>query len=464
MAIAWLAVFSLSGLTGGRAAVAGPLVAALAGAAVFFTVLLRRSPRLPLDEVGLWYVGIALAYTALPLIVYLALGMEWTPFNDLRLFISQPAPAMVGRVGWHFALYLLTFAGVYLLVRGRAALPASEPPRVPGALATSAFLLWTFVTVSLLIPRLFFDLSSSDYYESYRVVQQLPLLLRQWLRLASGIGLVLELVLLLWIFGDWRNRRWIAITWLVFEAVQTVVTAGARTELMLMLVAIVFLYHRTVRPIRLSVAVAGALVALVGFTALGYYRNYRMIQDAAALSTPVSAGEFESVFANAVDIYERKAADELGDIPPGLTMSDLVAPIPSQLLPFPKSSMSDWYLGRFYLSVQEQGGGLAFGVVPQSMLGAGIPELLLRAALVGFLFGWATRVAARNPRRLWVVIGYLWLTLYAYQSIRASTFHALSDFTQQFLPAVVLLEGTRLVLVAGTRGRGVRRPALRTAP
>lgn len=463
LGVVWAAVFGVTALGSREAMVAAPIAVSVGATALFLLVLLRRSRVVPLDEIGTWYIGIALVYTVLPLIVYLVLGMQYGPINDLRLYLEQPQPEMVATLGWYFTAYLMAFAGMYLLIRGRASIPTTTRPHVSQALGTAAILLWLFLTVGLLIPRLFYNLSADTYIESYAVVSRLPILVRQWIRFTGGIRLVVELVILVWVFDDWKKRRWIAFAWLGYEGSQMLLSAGARTELMMALVAVTVLYHRLRRPVRFPLAVAGSVLILVVFMGLGYWRSYRGLQEVGAVGSTLNAGEFEAVFANAIDIYQRKRAGELNDLPPGLLLSDLVAPIPSQLLPFPKQSIPDWYMSEFYLTLREQGGGLAFGAIPQSLLGYGLVEVILRGAFVGLLFGVMTRWAARRAGRLWVVVFYLWMTLFAYNSLRSTTFHVMSSLVQHFVPAVVVVEVARwAVRRASVRG-GSPGPALTPA-
>src|SRR5260370_26063259 len=129
-----------------------------------------------------------------------------------------------------------------------------------------------------------------------------------------------------------------------------------------------------------------------------------------------NGGEFESLFGNAWDIWRRKSVDGLHDIPFQLYLSDFFAAVPSQLLPFEKMDYATWYLTSFYPEIRNAGGGLAFGVVPQAILGFGLPELAIRAAALGVLYAWLRRYSLTHANMLWPYLGYLWLTACSYQS------------------------------------------------
>ncbi|HEU0054241.1 MAG TPA: hypothetical protein VFQ39_13735, partial [Longimicrobium sp.] len=320
LAVAWVCAFAVTALGSREAMVAVPALAVLLLASFFYTSLLRRSRVMPVDEIGTWYVGIVVAYIVLPVLTYLALGMEWTPFNDLRLFLNQPGPEVMAAIGWYFVAYLAAFGAAYLLVRGRTGIPVMVRPHVSRSVAMATFAVWVMASVGLLVPRLFYDLHASSYAESYTVLWKLPLLVRQAFRLAGGVQLIAQLVLLVWVFEDWKKRRVFVFGWLAFEVAQLVMTAGSRTEVMLVLVAATVLYHRVVRPVRFWVAASGSVFLLILFMGLGMWRNYQNVQDSGRLETVATAGEFEAVYATASDIYQRKAAGELAHLPPGITV------------------------------------------------------------------------------------------------------------------------------------------------
>src|SRR6266550_6257634 len=66
-------------LDGDQRAVVAPALVAGATALAFFAILLRTSRVLPIDEIGTWYVAAVTVYTVLPLVVFLGIGMTYTP-------------------------------------------------------------------------------------------------------------------------------------------------------------------------------------------------------------------------------------------------------------------------------------------------------------------------------------------------------------------------------------------------
>lgn len=443
----------------GQAAVFVPMVVALLIALAFTGELWRRDRVLPLDEVGLWFAGAVTIYTAWPLFVFQIIGLEYTPFNDNRLFQIQPSPADVGRMGWWHVAFLSAFAITYLLVRRRVPAAQRESPVISRSRLIMTLAVWLGAWgLSVLVSLQSSAPADSDSYAGgYAAVASLPLAVRQIMRLTSNVAFVVNLIFLVWLFSDYRKRRWIIWIWLGSQVVSIVLNPGARTGVMLSLLACFILYHLRVRHVRPLLAALFGILGLVGFLVLGLLRAVgSLLGGAVVLPTLPLGGEFESLFANALDLYSRSTTGGIPPVPLGVYLADIVAPIPSQLLPFEKFDAANWYMGTFYPEAFEQGHGLAFGSMAQAVIGLGLPEVFIRGALLGVIFAAAFRIYRRRQRRLWVVVGYLWLTLWSYQSYRASTLALFSPFLQQFLFTFLIFEIGNALL------EGVLRPGSRS--
>jgi hypothetical protein len=433
-------------------AVALPLLAAVVIALSFALVIEAWERSASLDEIGIWYVAALAAYTSLPLLSYLALGMQYTPLNDNRLFTIQPTPADVAVVGWLHVTYMAAFALPYLALRGRHSWSTTERCPVRASAVMVIVGLWVVTNLALVLPALFFDLSAGSYLDQYAVIAQLPLGVRQFLKLLDGTRSVLTILLLIVLFRHYERTRWLIAGVLLWQVATTVLAGGSRTEMMITVVATAILFHRFVARIRLRTAVVGGLIGLVTFLGLGLLRTFRGAADAGPFSVVAGAGEFESLFGNAIDLRDRLDRNEFARGEPAVTLSDLVGPVPSQLLPFAKDDPSSWYLRTFYPELMERGGGLAFGVISQAIAGLGFADLLLRGLLVAFIFAALHRYYRANAGRLWVIAFNAWMIVWAYQSFRASTFAMLTMFVQVFLPTFLMIEIGRRIL-AGATGR-----------
>jgi hypothetical protein len=291
------------------------------------------------------------------------------------------------------------------------------------------------------------------YAESYLAVQSLPLLVRQALKFASGTGFVCTLAILTWLFRDYRRKRWIIALLLAGETALTLAALGARSQLMLLLAASGILYHLEVRPVRLRTAMLLGSGALAAFLALGIVRSLQGVRGFGERASSLSVGEFEGVFGNALDLERRKAQGEVPPVPTGFFVADVLAPIPSQLLPVTKVDPADWYLETFYPEIKERGGGLVLGVIAQSILGGGPAEVVARGLIVGVFFAALHRLFVRRRGRFWVTAVYLWTLLMAAVSFRATSFYFVSPFVQQVLPTIILVEVIRALIAGAARAQ-----------
>jgi hypothetical protein len=261
--------------------------------------------------------------------------------------------------------------------------------------------------------------------------------------------LILKLALLILLFKKWEATRWRAVLclWLGLETAFTILNMGARFELTLLLLSALLCFHRFVKPIRLSHALAAGILFVGGFHIMGMTRNYinrgKSEVPSITLHTLASAtNEFQTIFATAYDLDGMKKAGQLGDIPLQVYASDFLMPVPQQLLPVRKIEPSQWYLD---LKGFDGRTGFMFGVMAQSVIGFGLLELALRGFLIGFLFAWAQRWYTRRSSRYLPTLIYVWLCVWSYYTFRASTFYLLSPFIYRVLPIAALIYcGARL--------------------
>jgi hypothetical protein len=120
-------------------------------------------------------------------------------------------------------------------------------------------------------------------------------------------------------------------------------------------------------------------------------------------------------------------------LPSYFFLGDILAVLPQQLAPYTKFDPATWYVNRFFPEYAAAGGGLAFGVIPESLLTGGIVSAAIRGAFLGLLFAGIHRLYVHNPRRLWVFVFYVWITTLSYQAFRASTLYLLVPFVYRFL-------------------------------
>lgn len=429
--------------------VALPALLALVTFAWFFARLAAHSRAAPVDDAGAWFGASTAVYLFMPVAVYFALGMEFTPLNDVRLWSNGiPTPADIGEVVWYNTLFVIGFAVPYAIGRVRLgpAPEATAPRRVDLAFVLPVVIFVVLTNAFFVVVGLLVDLGSDTYEGSYLAIQQLPLALRQAWNAFIRMRWPLTLLLMLLMFqryGRWRLVLW---GWLAFEIAQQFVMGGSRAALFIFLAAALFLYHSYVRPLSTRFVAFAAIAGLLAFQALGFLRDLQSVATGEGGFSPLgSGGEFEVLFGNAYDLLLRTRAGEVHP-PLGLYLSDFAALIPSQLLPFQKIDSAEWYLRTFYPAVWESGGGFAFGVIAQAIVGLGKVEALLRGVVTALLLLGLRRLYLRRRENPWVVVAYLWFCLFGYLTFRMSTFYLLAPFIYGFVPAVLMVTISRAAL------------------
>jgi hypothetical protein len=177
----------------------------------------------------------------------------------------------------------------------------------------------------------------------------------------------------------------------------------------------------------------------------------------------VNGGEFEAVFVNGLDVRAKSDAGLVDLSPWSVLLNPIANVIPQQLLPFKKVVYSAWYMETFYSGYKERGGGLAFGAMAEAMVGFGIFGLIVRAGLLGLLFGWIHhRCATRGVGFIgWSF--YTWFLIITYDCFRDNAGTILIFLLHMWLPAIAALYATHALLsgaaVAAKRG-GLRAEAL----
>jgi hypothetical protein len=423
--------------------VIGPFIALVVLAACVYSLSLRADRSAPM-ELGVIYSAVVLIYGLYPLVVYLALGGAYTPLNDSRLFAAQPDPETVGRLGWYYALYMGVFILTYFAIRnGRESTSLQVTGGYDVALLLSVVICAITLRGTLLVADLLFsDRGADGYLASYTRFQHLPLIAQQVLTHASGIALFVQIVLIVLLAQKWAQLKWIIFLWLGAEFVFLLMGLGARTEFFVLALAALVARHLLFRHFRTGALVVMGVMLLVVFTVLGILRT---IGDLSAsdggLLGIASTSEFDSLFANALDV-ERMT--ESGDLDRAgifwvVYFGDLLALIPQQILGTEKASLASWYVTTYYPEYAEQGGGLAFGAIAESIAGTGVADLLWRGAIIGAIFGVIHRHLATRPITIWLAAIYVWSVCFSYQAFRASTFALLPMVFFRVLPAMILV-------------------------
>ena len=286
------------------------------------------------------------------------------------------------------------------------------------------------------------------YTPSYRDVElgqvglarDLPYVLQQISHNAHGILSILKLCAIAFLMHRWSSMpaRVVLIAWLAAEIAATVLRMGARTETVVLLLGAVLLYHRIVRPLDFKLIAVGAPALVCAALLFGFARDFtRGGNSVVTGSYWAAANEFQTLLGTGFDLHKRREAGTLENPPWQVYAADALRLVPSQMLGVQKIEPSDWYLEQ--LGVTTPGIGMMFGVMGQAAIGHGTMELLFRGSLLGLLFALAHRAYARRARGFWVTMLYLYLCLWSYYTIRASSFYFVYVIVYRFLPTMLFV-------------------------
>jgi hypothetical protein len=413
----------------------------------------RRDRRVPVDDIGLFWLAVLTLYATLPSLSWLLQGGYYGPLSGTRLLRLQPVSTDI--------IYLLNialaysggFAIVYFIV-GRQ-IPAAVPqaqPRISGAKMAGALAIVLAFQITMLVLNVGGFMGSPDsYIDSYRVVQQLPLAMRQVLKIGGGIAAVATLVLLISILQRWPSHRY-----LFFFYIGVVLFSfdpeGSRAPIATGLFAIAIAWHVIVRPLSARWWVCAGSLGLLVFLVLGLLREVSFWTDYGALSPDgVGVGEFDALWANALELLQTRESGGRIDVPNVARFGELWAFVPSQVLPFQKLSLADWFVQTFYPAYFEAGGGWAFGAIAQAVIGGGVLEAILRGSILGALAGWIMKWYRTPGGGWWRFPFYIYLLVFVFQSIRDTTFRLVSEAVQTALPAFVLIAVAAMLLGSGSK-------------
>jgi hypothetical protein len=423
-----------------------------------FTLSANRDRRTPADDIGvLWLIVLAM-YSTLPPLSWMLQGGSYSFLNLYRLYILQPTSEEITQLLSIALAYVLAFAFVYLLLSRH--IPPGDATRhrfIIKPYLTAAFGIVVAFQATMLLMRVGgFIRTPESYYDSYLVVQELPLAFRQILRIGGGIASVSLIVILVGALQRWPRQRhlfilYIALILLSFDP------KGPRSGMMIGCLSSAIAWHVLIRPIPLRWWITASICGLILFTALGILRALESPGDLSELTMEGSGlGEFDALWANAIELLQARESGWL-DVPSAARFGEFWAFVPSQLLPFDKMSVSDWFLETFYPLYQAEGGGWAFGAIGQAVIGDGILEAGLRGSVLGAILALVMKWYRSSAASWWRLPLYLYLLIFIYQSIRDTTF-SLAGYTLQIaLPAFICIAIIGKVLALGASAAGPHR-------
>jgi hypothetical protein len=422
-----------------------PLAAMLAIPMLYAAVIIRRDRRVPVLDAGSMFIAVVTIYGSVPLLNFLAGGLQWSNFSDNRLFQYPSSPSEVGRFAWWYVALLVSFTVVYVLARGRVR-PLTERLRRPDSATVSTIVAITIgLAAYFWMMARFFGLNYSAGYGELQASggavlgRNLPLVVQQVSHNLRGMLTIEKQLLLAILMGNWRSMksRLVVFVWIAAEVIIMLTRYGSRTEVVILILTTVVLYDRFVRPLSLKIVMFGIAVGLVAVLSYGIARGAFMEEHKASISTPMatSTNEFQGLWATAFDLMKRRELGMLTHVPWQIYVCDFYLLIPSQLLPFEKIDPSAWYLD---VINDHSGIGYMFGIMSQGAVGWGWIEIAFRGAILAIVVAFIHRWFVRHQSSFWPTCAYLFLYTWIYYSLRATTFSWVYFVFYRFLPIAIL--------------------------
>jgi hypothetical protein len=277
----------------------------------------------------------------------------------------------------------------------------------------------------------------------------MPLVFRQFYGIIGHIGVqfIVKLGLVLAILLNWRKPfyRYALYAWLLFMLAENILWMGARTELILTLMAIAVMYHQFVKPLRLKMVVACGLALFTAFILIGVMRgsanlnanveNFRTTLDSTE-NIYAGSNEFQALFGGNYDLLRMRQTGLLDEPPLQFRLYDFVMIIPQQVLPFEKLEVQDWVSSR-----SNNPSFFMFNPISQAIIGFGWIEVIFRGALLGFFFAKLRAWYIRRSSSFWATLLYFYIIIISYYTIRSTALYiVLVSIAFRFLPLYFLIK------------------------
>ena len=387
------------------------------------------------------WLGIFALYSTIPSIYWVLIGGSYSILDFYRLYELQPLPEEIIHLLTISVGYVSGFAFIYLLLRNQVLRPKGKQSfgYIDHSKMLGAFVIVALFQLGMLVLGAGgFIRTPESYYDAYLVLHELPLAARQIIKIGEGFSSVGMLVLLTGILQRWPRQKHLLFGYMTVLLV-SFDPRGARTTIAVGIISMGIAWHLLVRPIPMRRWVTAGIVGMIVFTVLGLIRALESFEEFGTLTMEGHGmGEFDASWANAVELMQAKQAGWL-EIPIAARFAEIWAFLPSQLFPFEKQSLSDWFLETFHPELKAIGGGWAFGAIAQAVIGGGVTEAVIRGGVLGWIAALTMRWYRSRETAWWQLPLYLYILVFVYQSIRDTTFQPIGSIIQIVIPALLII-------------------------
>jgi oligosaccharide repeat unit polymerase len=400
----------------------------------------KKDKSAPIDDIGVFWTATLALYTTLPVFSWILQGYTYiSPLNP-RLIEYQPSIQDVNYLLLIAVSYSLGFAIFFSFFRRKInKLEIGGFKQINSPIILVALGILLFTKLVLFSSVILFGIQSADsYIDQYRVIQEAPLVIRQILKYLLAFQSLAIIIILISIFQNWKKSKIYFLFFLLFTLF-SFDPEGGRASIATTILAILFLWHVLIKKISSRVWISFSIIGIILFLAFGLLRGVQNLSDynLTGEDNP-GVGEFDAIWSNAVHLNAEKKKGNV-NVPFTVRFGEFWEFVPSQILPFNKSSMSIWYLDTYYSEYKEQGGGWAFGALSQAVIGFGPIEGFIRGGILGALYGFFMFWYRKSKNLWWSLPFYLSIYLFSFMSLRDTTFQQLSSLIQNTLPGLFLI-------------------------
>jgi hypothetical protein len=426
---------------------------------ILFCILWHRSGSPPFFDLGVYMALAILLYFTVPVLQFVLSGFQHTILSARQLYDLDPTIEEFTSLSFKYLYYLSSFSLIYIIsLGGLNKTSISHPISLSKIDLKILVIIYLALQLFVSIVNSIFSIDQATSYESSALdtnaqnYLNLPIGLRQIYGQLFGMLFIVKIALITFLFLNWNiaTYRYIFIIWILLMCVGYLFKSGARTEIILIILVSFLLYGQYVKKIKPARAMLGGILLLGIFLGMGVLRQggnmYESLMSLDTLDiyrdTPYSiSNEFQTLFGGAFDVTQMIQYGALKEIPLQLNFYELLMLIPQQLLPFEKVDPATWYLDN-----SSTRGYFMLNPIVQGAIGFGIIEIILRGALLGYLFALIRKYYSNNSDKFWVLVFYLWMITQCYYSIRSSTFYFIAFIYFRFVPLMIIFYVLRLFI------------------
>ena len=399
------------------------MLALISGMAIWRLSLYESG--VPIYNIGAVLILVTALYSIYPLFAFWMSDFEWTLISDGRLRLYRVTARELALFALYNVYYMLGLVVSYLffikkhfyLATHKRSVIVDKKDIYAAVIAFSIISSWLFIY-------------NNNMSSSYLLVQVTGALSHSINAITIG---VLYIAVVNW---DKKIWKYTGLLILVYHLTFVLIQYHGRTYLVVPLIAFIMLYHRFVKPISFKSSFVIFIALLVSFILWGFVR-VNMLGGIAEYSVWSGTNEFTSLLGTAYDLYMRKEVlGTLGDIPSTIFINDFILLIPSQLLPFYKWGVSQWYLE--VIGLRGTGVGMGFGVLSQIVVGGGDTEALLRGGILGGGVAMFHNWYIKRSHLLYANIAYVYIAIQSYHTYRAQTGYIVYELLYRLMPALLI--------------------------